>query len=87
MKSGMIALLNALASIGDAYRAQALAAFQLSSAAFAPGAAMPLDGLDCHGPNTSPALQPSGAPAGTKSYALISDDYEAGGGDGFIQST
>lgn len=43
-----------------------------------------LNGLDCHGPNESPELRWSGAPAATKSYALICDDYEARGGDGFI---
>ena len=62
--------------------------FQLASAAFAAGAVLPdstvLNGLDCHGPNVSPALQWSGAPAGTQSYALILDDFEARGGDGFI---
>jgi Raf kinase inhibitor-like YbhB/YbcL family protein len=62
--------------------------FTLQSSAFAPNATMPestiLNGLDCHGPNTSPALTWSGAPAATKSFALICDDYEARGGDGFI---
>ena len=43
-----------------------------------------LNGLDCTGPNTSPDLEWSGAPPGTQSYALILDDYEARGGDGFI---
>jgi Raf kinase inhibitor-like YbhB/YbcL family protein len=63
-------------------------AFQLSSSTFAAGAVLPdstvLNGLDCRGPNASPALAWSGAPAGTQSYALILDDYEARGGDGFI---
>src|SRR5689334_13336761 len=67
---------------------QATSTFHLTSSTFAEGAAMPdstvLNGLDCHGPNASPALQWSGAPAGTKSYALILDDYQARGGDGFI---
>lgn len=43
-----------------------------------------LNGLDCHGPNISPALTWSGAPAGTKSFALVLDDYKARGGDGFV---
>ncbi|HEY2829125.1 MAG TPA: YbhB/YbcL family Raf kinase inhibitor-like protein [Thermoanaerobaculia bacterium] len=43
-----------------------------------------LNGLDCHGPNVSPELRWSGAPAATKSYAFICDDFEARGGDGFI---
>jgi Raf kinase inhibitor-like YbhB/YbcL family protein len=62
--------------------------FQLASTTFAAGATLPdttvLKGLDCHGPNASPQLRWSGAPAATKSYALILDDYEARGGDGFI---
>lgn len=62
--------------------------FQLTSATFAAGGTMPdstvLNGLDCSGPNVSPALAWNGAPAGTKSYALVLDDYEARGGDGFI---
>jgi hypothetical protein len=62
--------------------------FQLTSTTFSAGATLPdstvLNGLDCHGPNASPQLRWSGAPAGTKSYVLILDDYEARGGDGFI---
>jgi Raf kinase inhibitor-like YbhB/YbcL family protein len=62
--------------------------FQLTSTTFAAGATLPdstvLNGLDCHGANASPALAWSGAPSGTLSYALILDDYEARGGDGFI---
>lgn len=62
--------------------------FRLSSTAFAPGATLAdstvLNGLDCHGPNVSPALQWTGAPAGTKSFALVLDDYEARYNDGFI---
>ena len=62
--------------------------FQLSSPSFAPQAVLPdstvLNGLDCHGPNVSPALRWTGAPAVTKSYVLVLDDYQARGGDGFI---
>jgi len=67
---------------------QTTSIFHLASPAFTENATLPdstvLNDLDCHGPNASPALQWSGAPAGTKSYALILDDYEARGGDGFI---
>ena len=62
--------------------------FRLSSSAFAAGATLPdstvLNGLDCRGPNVSPALQWVGAPSATKSFALVLDDYEARLGDGFI---
>jgi Raf kinase inhibitor-like YbhB/YbcL family protein len=60
----------------------------LTSPDFSAGGNLPdsvvLNGLDCHGPNISPALQWSGAPAGTKGFALVLDDYEARGGDGFV---
>jgi Raf kinase inhibitor-like YbhB/YbcL family protein len=63
-------------------------AFQLRSSTFAAEAAMPdntvLNGLDCNGPNVSPQLEWSGAPAGAKSFVLVLDDYQARGGDGFI---
>jgi len=62
--------------------------FTLRSSAFAEGERMPdntvLNGLDCHGENLSPALAWEHAPAGTQSFVLILDDYEARGGDGFI---
>ena len=63
-------------------------AFALTSPTFREGDTLPdstvLNGLACNGPNISPALAWSGAPAGTKSFALICDDYEARGNDGFI---
>lgn len=62
--------------------------FTLTSTAFSAGGTLPastvLNGLDCRGANTPPPLAWSGAPAGTKSFALILDDYEARHGDGFI---
>src|SRR5947199_4363536 len=62
--------------------------FVLTSSDFAAGGNLPdsvvLNGLDCHGSNISPALQSSGAPAATKGFALVLDDYEARGGDGFV---
>lgn len=51
-------------------------AFTLSSAAFKPGAEIPRQ-YTCEGANQSPALAWSGAPAGTKSFALIADDPDA----------
>jgi hypothetical protein len=62
--------------------------FQLSSNTFTAEGMMPdntvLNDLDCHGPNVSPDLRWSGAPSATQSYALVLDDYQARGGDGFI---
>jgi Raf kinase inhibitor-like protein, YbhB/YbcL family len=48
----------------------------ITSSAFAPGAAIPSD-FTCEGADTSIPLAWSGAPAGTKSYALIVDDPDA----------
>lgn len=74
--------------IADDVRVEDTPGFQLTSTSFAPNGSLPdstvLNGLDCRGANASPALRWSGAPAGTKSYALILDDYEARLGDGFI---
>jgi Raf kinase inhibitor-like YbhB/YbcL family protein len=67
---------------------QPQSAFTLRSPAFEAGANLPansyLNGLDCHAENISPELQWSNAPAGTQSFVVILDDYEARGGDGFI---
>lgn len=63
-------------------------AFRITSTTFAEGAHLPgstmLAGLDCTGPNLSPQLEWTGAPANTQSFVLVLDDYEARGGDGFI---
>jgi Raf kinase inhibitor-like YbhB/YbcL family protein len=48
----------------------------VSSPAFAAGAELPIDHT-CEGANVAPALAWSGAPAGTKSFALIVDDPDA----------
>lgn len=73
---------------GCAHSAPAKQTFQLTSSAFGPGARMPdstvLNALDCTGPNISPGLAWSNAPLQTKSFALVLDDYEARGGDGFV---
>jgi Raf kinase inhibitor-like YbhB/YbcL family protein len=62
--------------------------FELTSPSFKQNELLPdstvLNALDCHGPNKSPALAWKNAPQGTKSFALILDDFEARGGDGFI---
>lgn len=53
--------------------------FTLASATFKPGATMPLSTVykQCGGQNVSPELHWSGAPKGTKSFALIMHDPDA----------
>src|SRR5256885_11933685 len=51
-------------------------AFTLASAAFREGAAIPAK-YTCDGVDVSPALTWSGAPAGTRGFALIVDDPDA----------
>ena len=55
--------------------------FRLSSADFAPGATLgdehAYNGMGCSGGNVSPELHWSGAPPGTKSYALLLHDPDA----------
>ncbi|MFH0799128.1 MAG: YbhB/YbcL family Raf kinase inhibitor-like protein [Pseudomonadota bacterium] len=51
-------------------------AFEFKSSAFANGAAIPAK-YTCDGAEVSPPLAWSGAPQGTKSLALISDDPDA----------
>ncbi len=51
-------------------------AFTLASSAFQPGAEIP-SVHTCEGQDTSPPLTWSGAPAGTRSLALIVDDPDA----------
>ena len=84
----LILVVIALAYSGCVHTTAPSSPFQLSSSTFAAGATLPdatvLNGLDCHGTNVSPALQWTAAPAGTRSFALVLDDYEARGGDGFI---
>ncbi len=50
--------------------------FQLSSAAFSANEMIPKK-FTCEGQNVSPQLSWSGAPAGTKTFALIMDDPDA----------
>jgi Raf kinase inhibitor-like YbhB/YbcL family protein len=52
--------------------------FTLTSSSFAAGGAMPVD-QSCDGRDVSPALHWEGAPAGTRSLALVVDDPDAQG--------
>jgi Raf kinase inhibitor-like YbhB/YbcL family protein len=54
-------------------------AFQLKTAAFPPNGRIP-EIYTCEGEDVPPPLVWSGAPAGTKSFALIVDDPDAPGG-------
>jgi hypothetical protein len=51
-------------------------AFELKTAAFAPGGSIPKK-FTCDGPDLSPALTWGDPPAGTESFALIMDDPDA----------
>lgn len=50
--------------------------FKLSTTAFEPGGMIPKQ-FTCDGPDLSPALEWSGAPANTRSFSLIMDDPDA----------
>jgi len=54
-------------------------AFTLSSSAFSSGGEIPTQ-YTCKGPDTSPALEWTGAPPHTASFALIMDDPDAPAG-------
>ncbi len=64
---------------GAARRKEPRVAFRLTSPAFEPLGAIP-GRYTCDGEDVSPALEWSGAPAGTKSFALIVDDPDAPAG-------
>ena len=79
---------KALAAFAAAMLAPlAASAFEISSPDVAPGAKIADEqvfaGFGCSGKNVSPALKWSGAPAGTKSFALMVYDPDAPTGSGF----
>src|SRR5438445_12680380 len=53
--------------------------FQITSTAFSNGASIAKN-YTCDGPDVSPSLNWTGAPAGTQSFALIADDPDAPAG-------
>ena len=77
--------LFALAAAALLFAAQAGQAMVLTSTDFSNGGQLALAQVNsrCGGQNRSPALGWTGAPAGTKSYALTLFDPDAGGGRGF----
>ena len=79
----MAATLLACAAFGSALAAD----FKLTSSDIGPDKPLALDfvfsGFGCTGANQSPALSWSGAPAGTKSYAVALFDPDAMQGKGF----
>src|SRR5690242_11901638 len=72
--------------VSTAFAAHA-AGFTLSSPTIKPGStltdAQVFKGFGCEGKNTSPALKWSGAPSGTKSYAVTVYDPDAPTGSGW----
>jgi Raf kinase inhibitor-like YbhB/YbcL family protein len=79
----VITALLAAAALGPAFAAD----FQLTSSDIGPDKPLAQDfvfsGFGCTGGNQSPALRWSGAPAGTKSYAVALFDPDAMQGRGF----
>src|SRR5712671_4526129 len=79
--------LTALAIAALASSAGAQGTFKLTSKEAAAGvvmnAAQTFNGFGCTGANVSPSLAWSGAPAGTKSYALMMYDPDAPTGSGW----
>src|SRR5262245_51354412 len=76
-----------LACLAAAPGAHAANAFKLGSPTIKPGAtlteAQVFNSFGCTGKNQSPALQWSGAPAGTKSFAVTLYDPDAPTGSGW----
>ena len=60
-------------------RGPSASGFRIESAAFKEGAGIPVR-FTCEGEDVSPALTWNGAPAGTRSFALIVEDPDAPGG-------
>lgn len=74
--SSVVVIAVALGALAAAHGAKGAGAMQLQSKSFAAGGAIPR-AHTCQGTDIAPALSWSGAPAGTKSFALIVDDPDA----------
>ncbi len=72
-------MLPLMLSVAPAPAAEATAAMTLSSPAFSAGAPIPAQ-FTCSGADSSPALNWTGAPADTSSFALIVEDPDAPSG-------
>ncbi len=70
---------QALASVALAMLLAGGAVMELTSSAFQPGEMIPAK-YTCDGPDVSPPLSWLDPPAGTKSFALISDNPDAPAG-------
>ncbi len=73
---------SAAATGSPAVTTTAASAFALTSAAFANNADIPVE-YSCDGKSSSPALAWTGAPDGTKSFALVMHDPDAPRAGGF----
>ena len=78
-----IACASAFVAITGTASAHEKTAFVFGSTSFSDGATVPLDFVRCGGKNVSPELHWSGAPAGTKSFALTVFDPDARKGAGW----
>ena len=76
IRSTRVLLALLLAAAGADVAAAEGPSMQISSPAFSNNGSIPTK-FTCEGPDLSPALAWSGAPAGTKSFALIVDDPDA----------
>jgi Raf kinase inhibitor-like YbhB/YbcL family protein len=72
----LLLLVALLLPAGPIATQEASVTLSLKSSAFQPNGDIPRE-YTCDGPDTSPPLEWSGAPAGTKSFALIVDDPDA----------
>lgn len=87
MKIAALSLLSALVALPVVAKAEVASTFTLTSPGLEAGQTLPMkhvfDGFGCTGENRSPALSWSGAPEGTKSFAITAYDPDAPTGSGW----